>query len=344
VRLRRSDLGKPGFTRRRRGRGVSYLDPSGEPVRDAATLDRLNALAIPPAWKDVWICPDERGHIQATGVDVAGRKQYIYHPVWRSKRDEAKFDHALEVAAELPALRKQLCSDMSVRGLSQLRVLATVARLLDMGMFRVGSDQYATGDDPSYGLATLRPEHVRTRGSCVVLEFTGKSGVEHATPVGDAEVCAVLRELRRRRRGEERLFAWWDASAKRWREVHADDINDYLRENSGTQMTAKDFRTWHGTVRAATSLSSAGWQKSPTKRRKVVAAAMRDVADLLGNTPTVARASYVDPRIVDLYHDGTLVTADVDTPLEDAERAVLTMLENETGAAAPRGQVRGSPR
>jgi DNA topoisomerase IB len=216
---------------------------------------------------------------------------------------------------------------MSVRGLTRLRVLATVARLLDMGMFRVGNEQYATGDDPSYGLSTLRPDHVRAKGGCVILEFTGKSGIVHANPIDDPEVCAVLRELRRRRRGEERLFAYWEASTKRWHEIRSDDINDYLRETSGTEMTAKDFRTWHGTVRAAAALSSAGWQASPAKRRKVVTAAMRDVAELLGNTPTVARASYVDPRIVDLYHDGTLAPVGEDTPLEQAERAVLALLE-----------------
>ena len=330
MRLRRSDLTKPGYTRRRRGRGVTYLDPHGQPVRDPDTLSRLRALVIPPAWRQVWISPDPRGHIQATGVDAAGRKQYLYHPVWRTKRDEAKFDHALQVAAELPALRRRLCSDMSARGLSRARVLATVVRLLDMGKFRVGSDQYATGDDPSYGLATLRPEHVRAKGQCMVLEFTGKAGVEHTTPIGDAEVCAVLRELRRRRRGEARLFAFWDPSAKRWRDVRSDDINDYLRETCGTEMTAKDFRTWHGTVRAATALSNAGWQKSETKRRKAVASAMRDVAELLGNTPTVARASYVDPRVLDLYNDGKVVQVDGDAPIEEAERAVLELLEEET--------------
>ncbi len=330
MRLRRSDLKKPGYRRRVRGRGVSYLDPQGQPVRDPDTLSRLRALVIPPAWRDVWISADPRGHIQATGIDAAGRKQYLYHPVWRTKRDEAKFDHALQVAAELPALRRRLCSDMSARGLCRARVLATVVRLLDMGKFRVGSDQYATGDDPSYGLATLRPEHVRAKGQCMVLEFTGKAGVEHTTPIDDAVVCAVLRELRRRRRGEARLFAFWDASAKRWRDVHSDDINDYLRETCGTEMTAKDFRTWHGTVRAATALSSAGWEKSETKRRKAVASAMRDVAELLGNTPTVARASYVDPRILDLYNDGKVVQVAGDAPMEEAERAVLELLEEET--------------
>jgi DNA topoisomerase-1 len=324
--LRRSDLTRPGYTRRRRGRGVSYLDPQGRPLRDPDELARLRQLAIPPAWRDVWICTDPRGHIQATGTDAAGRKQYVYHPVWRAKRDEAKFDHVLEVAAQLPALRKRLCSDMSARGLTRLRVLATVVRLLDMGMFRVGNDQYATGDDPSYGLSTLRPEHVRANGKCMVLEFIGKSGIAHANPVDDPEVCAVLRELRRRRRGEQRLFAYWDGSAKRWHEVRSDDINGYLRETSGAELTAKDFRTWHGTVRAATALAAAGRQKSAPKRREVVSAAMRDVAELLGNTPTVARASYVDPRIVDLYQDGTVAPIDGRTPLEDAERAVLQLL------------------
>jgi DNA topoisomerase-1 len=330
MRLRRTDLGKPGITRRRHGRGVRYLDPSGDPIRDDAVLCRVKALVIPPAWQDVWITTDPRGHIQATGVDSAGRKQYVYHPTWRTQRDAAKFDHALDVAAELPDLRKRLCGDMAVRGLTRLRVLATVVRLLDMGMFRVGNEQYATGDDPSYGLSTLRPEHVRTRGTCVVLEFTGKSGIAHANPVDDAEVCAVLRDLRRRRRGEERLFAYWDPSAKRWREVRSDDVNAYLREAGGTEMTAKDFRTWHGTVRAAVALSTAGPQTSAAKQQKVVAAAMREVAELLGNTATVARTSYVDPRIVDLYHDGTVVAVDEDTPIEEAERAVLTLLENET--------------
>jgi DNA topoisomerase-1 len=324
MRLRRSDLSRPGYTRRRRGRGVTFYDPDGVAVRDPDTIARLTALVIPPAWKNVWICPDPRGHIQATGIDAAGRKQYVYHPVWRTKRDEAKFDHAIEVAELLPAMRQQLCHDMSAKGLARERVLATLARLLDMGMFRVGNEQYATGDDPSYGLSTLRPDHVRVGRGCVVLEFTGKSGVEHVTPVGDAEVCAVLKELKRRRKGEERLFAYQEG--RTWHEVRSADINDYLREISGAEMTAKDFRTWHGTVRAATALSVAGWEKAVTKRRKAVAGAMRDVAELLGNTPTVARASYVDPRVIDLYNDGTMARVSDDTPQEQAEAAVLELL------------------
>jgi DNA topoisomerase-1 len=306
MRLRRSDLTEPGYGRRRSGRGFTYLDTDGTSLTDPDTVARIKALVLPPAWRDVWICPDKRGHIQATGVDAAGRKQYRYHDEWRASRDRAKFDHALEVAERLPGIRERLCADLTTgRGLSRDRVLAAVVRLLDMGMFRVGSAQYADRDeDPSYGLSTLRPEHVRTRGGCVMLEFPGKSGVEHARPVGDGEVCAVLKDLKRRRRGHDRLFAYWDPAARRWPLVHADVINDYLREISGEQMTAKDFRTWHGTVKAARELAAVGPQPTEAKRKKAVAHAMQEVAGLLGNTPAVARASYVDPRVIERYAAG----------------------------------------
>jgi DNA topoisomerase I len=321
LRLRRSDLTGPGYGRRRSGRGFAYLDSGGTALTDAAAIARIKALVLPPAWRDVWISTDERGHIQATGVDAAGRKQYRYHDAWRASRDRAKFDHALEVAALLPEVRDRLCTDLTTgRGLSRDRVLAAVVRLLDMGTFRVGSAQYADRDqDPSYGLSTLRPEHVRTRGGCVILEFPGKSGVEHADPVGDGEVCTVLKDLKRRRRGEDRLFAYWDPATRRWPLVHADLINDYLREISGEQMTAKDFRTWHGTLKAARELAAAGPQPTGPKRRKAVAHAMREVADLLGNTPAVARAAYVDPRVIDRYTAGETVT-------EGSEQEVLDLL------------------
>jgi DNA topoisomerase IB len=330
MRLRRSNLTKPGYGRRRAGKGFVYLDTDGRPLKDAEAVERIKALVIPPAWKDVWICPDERGHIQATGYDAAGRKQYLYHPVWRTTRDEAKFDHALEVAEKLPEMRERLCGDLSSRGLSKPRVLAAIARLLDMGMFRVGSAQYADREqDPSFGLSTLRPEHVRTRGRCVMLEFTGKSGVEHAHPVQDGEVCQVLRDLRRRRKGERRLFGYWDAEFKRWRDVTADEINEYLREISGEQMTAKDFRTWHGTVKAAEELAAEGPQPTKAKRKKAVAKAMKGVAEMLGNTPTVARASYVDPRVIELYEEGKVADVDPDTPHEEAEEEVLELLSED---------------
>jgi DNA topoisomerase IB len=326
MRLRRSNLSKPGITRRRRGRGVSYRDADGRPVRDAAALARFRALVIPPAWRDVWISPDPNGHIQATGVDAAGRKQYLYHPAWRASRDDVKFQHALAVAARLPTIRKRLRHDLAERGLTRARVLAAIVCLLDLGAFRIGGEQYANGDDPSYGLSTLRPEHVRGWRGCQLLEFAGKSGVEHATAVEDPAVCAVLKDLRRHRRGEQRLFAYWDRSARRWHETRADEINAYLREIGGEQITAKDFRTWHGTVRAATELAGAGPERSLSRRKRVVAAAMRDTAELLGNTPAVARASYVDPRVVDLYHDGVVAEADPDAPPAAAERAVRRLL------------------
>lgn len=324
MRLRRVELGRPGFGRRRRGRGVVFLDVYGQPLRDEEHLARLRGLAIPPAWRDVWISPHDNDHIQATGIDAAGRKQYLYHPLWRAKRDEAKFDHVLEVASRLPTLRTRMSADLAARGLCRPRVLATVARLLDMGAFRVGSDQYATGDDPTFGVTTLRPEHARSRHGCVILEFPAKGGLEQVRRVTDDEVCAVLRDLRRRRRVEERLFAYWESRI--WREVRSDEVNDYLREASDGEMTAKDFRTWHATVLAATQLAAAGPLRSAAKRRRAVAGVMRDVAALLGNTPTVARTSYVDPRVVDLYHEGLVVPIGPGAPQAAAEDAVLGML------------------
>jgi DNA topoisomerase IB len=308
VRLRRSDLSKPGIGRRRSGKGFRYLGPDGEPIRDDETLDRIKGLVIPPAWEHVWISPHDRGHIQATGVDAAGRKQYLYHPAWRTARDEKKFDHALEVGERLPEIRDRLRTHLAGRGLSRERVLAAAVKLLDLGMFRVGGEQYAAREnDPSFGLSTLRPDHVRTREGCAILDFPGKSGVRHSATVTDGEVCQVLRDLRRRRKGEDRLFAYWDRSARIWQEVRADSINEYLREISGEQMSAKDFRTWHGTVTAAAELAEIGPQPTKAKRKKAVAQAMKEVAETLGNTPAVARSAYVDPRVLDEYEKGRVV-------------------------------------
>ncbi|WP_434743618.1 DNA topoisomerase IB [Micromonospora sp. SH-82] len=325
MRLRRSDPGRPGYARIRRGRGWSFVAPGGDPVRDPGELDRLRDLVIPPAWQQVWISPYPNGHIQAVGVDAAGRRQYLYHPQWRRRQDEAKFDHVLAVARRLPQLRDRVDRDLTGRGLSRSRVLATVTRLLDMGMFRIGSDQYATGDDPTFGVATLRPEHARSRGGCVVFEFPAKGGLDQVRQIEDPQLCRVLVDLRRRRRRADRLFGYWDGRS--WRDVRSDEVNGYLREVSGAEMTAKDFRTWHATVLAATHLATTGPQRSVTARRRAVAAVMRDVAELLGNTPTVARTSYVDPRVVDLYHEGVVVPVEPGTPREGAERSVLDLLE-----------------
>ncbi|MEU8662732.1 DNA topoisomerase IB [Actinoplanes philippinensis] len=327
MRLRRSDLRRPGLSRRRAGKGFAYLDADGGPLRDAGAVERIKGLVIPPAWKDVWISPDPRGHIQAVGVDAAGRRQYLYHPQWREQQDRAKFDHALEVAERLPEVRDRLSADLTGRGLTRDRVLAAIVRLLDMGMFRVGGEESAAREeDPTYGLSTLRPDHLRGSGGCVLLEFRGKSGIEHAATVGDGEVCAVLRDLKRRRRGEDRLFAYWDPARRRWQEIRADTINEYLRDITGEQMTAKDFRTWHGTVRAATALAEAGPQPTATKRKKAVAHAMREVADLLGNTPTVARNSYVDPRVVQAYTEGEVIDVAPDDPPAEVEEQVRELL------------------
>jgi DNA topoisomerase IB len=294
------------------------VDEHGKPLHDRSAVARIKELVIPPAWEDVWISPDPRGHIQAIGRDAAGRKQYIYHEAWRSRQDEKKFDHALEVASQLPGLRERLRADLAGRGLTRSRVLAAMVRLLDLGLLRVGGDQSAQRDeDPSYGLTTLRPSHVRGRNGCVLLEFTGKSGIPHTVTVDDGEVCQVLRDLRRRRRGEARLFAFFEG--RRWREVHAGDVNDYLRDDD---MTAKDFRTWHGTAKAAAALADTGPQPTKTARKKAVAAAMRDVAEVLGNTPAVARSAYVDPRVVQKFEQGEVAE-------NGGEKAVIDLLADD---------------
>jgi DNA topoisomerase IB len=327
MRLRRSDPAGPGYARRRRGPGFSYVDEGGRPLR-AAELERCKQLVIPPAWREVWISPDPRGHIQATGVDAAGRRQYLYHPVWREKRDAAKFDHVLEVAQRLPRLRRRVSRDLAGAGLGRERVLATAARLLDHGLFRVGGDQYATGDEGTYGLATLQVSHVRFARGDAVFSYRAKGGAERICAVADPEVRAVLRSLRRTRSPDERLFACRDG--REWRELRSDDVNEYLRAAAGCAITAKDFRTWHATVVAAAMLAMEGPGGSEARRKRVVARVMREVAEELGNTPAVARASYVDPRVVDAFHGGTVIpaTGPVDGfPAPAAvERAVLDLL------------------
>lgn len=322
ARLRRSELSKPGLSRRRSGKGFTYLDTDGSRLGDAAAIERIKALVIPPAWQNVWISPDPRGHIQATGVDAAGRKQYLYHPEWRAARDAKKFDRVLELSVRLPKIRDRLQNDLTAgRGLTRERVLAAIIGLLDMGMFRIGSDEYAARDeDPSFGLSTLRPDHLSTKGGCVLLNFPGKSGVEHSGTVGDAEVCSVLKDLKRRRRGEDRLFAYWDTASRTWREIDADAVNDYLKEISGERMTAKDFRTWHGTVKAAKELAELGPQPTEAQRKKAVSQAMKEVAGLLGNTPAVARSAYVDPRVIERYEEGRTVTNDTERAVRDLIR------------------------
>jgi DNA topoisomerase I len=319
VRLRRSDPGRPGFGRRRRGRGFSYHDATGAPITDPQTLDRIRSLVIPPAWREVWICPDPRGHIQAVGTDAAGRRQYRYHDVWRAQRDAAKFDHVLEVGAVLPKVRQAGAGHLTERGLTPHRVLAAAVRLLDVGCFRIGGEEYAAGEDATFGLATLRREHVTLVRGAVRFCYPAKGGVQRTLDVSDDEVREVVRALLRRGPQGGELLAYRNGSG--WCDVRSADINGYLREISGIDISAKDFRTWNGTVLAAVILAvdelaaaarPAGRQRraagrSDSARRRSVSRAMKEVAGYLGNTPTVARASYVDPRVVDLFHDGTTI-------------------------------------
>jgi DNA topoisomerase IB len=328
------------LTRRRRGRGFSYHDAEGRVVDDPGELERIRCLVIPPAWRDVWICRDPRGHIQATGTDAAGRRQYLYHPVWRRQRGAAKFDHVLEFAATLPRLRRRVSRDLAEPGLSRTRVLGAAARLLDLGAFRVGGEAYAVGDDATFGLATLRRDHVSlTRGE-ITFRYLAKGGAERSHTVVDDEVHAVLAPRVRRRTGEE-LLAYREGGV--WRDVRSADINDYLRDVAGLEVTAKDFRTWHATNLAAVGLASVGGGGSRSARKRAVSRVMREVADFLGNTPAVARASYVDPRVVDLYHEGVTIPVD-DLDLPDqlgevtghtvTERRVLRLLRDESARAA----------
>ncbi|WP_433433455.1 DNA topoisomerase IB [Nonomuraea sp. CA-141351] len=284
--------------RKRRGRGFSYQGPDGRPVRDRATLDRIKALAIPPAWTDVWICRSPRGHLQAVGTDAAGRRQYRYHDLWREQQDQAKFDRVLEVAERLPAFRKTVDDQLEGRGLTRQRVLAAAARLLDIGFFRIGGESYDT-----YGLTTLRMEHVTCANGIVTCSYQAKGDALREVEVADPAACKVLRALKALG-AEGELLRYRHAGG--WADIRSEDINGYLREIIGYEVTAKDFRTWHATVLAAVGLAVS---KPAGQKKRAVARVMREVAEYLGNTPTVARASYVDPRVVEAYDQGRTIAA-----------------------------------
>ena len=333
-RLRTVSPNQPGWTRRRRGRGFHYADQRGVPLA-AADRDRCRALVIPPAWREVWICPYPNGHIQAVGYDDAGRRQYLYHPEWRRQRDQAKHDRILTVAKELPRARAEVAEHLRLPGMPRDKALATAFRLLDLGFFRVGGESYAE-QNSSFGLATIKKEHVRARGDELVFEYVAKSGKDRYWRLLDPETRSAVDTMRRRRGGDE-LLAY--RVGGRWHDVTSSDINDYVKARIGCDVSAKDFRTWHATVLAAVALAmSTNAAESPTARKRAIARAMREVADYLGNTPTVARASYVDPRIVDLFEDGYTiepvltelgVDADPDQPATHGriEQAVLALLE-----------------
>jgi DNA topoisomerase IB len=260
---------------------------------------------IPPAWEDVWICPQRDGHIQAVGTDSAGRRQYLYHDLWREQLDQQKHDRVLDFGAALPRVREVVIGHLAGAGLSRDRVLAAAIRLIDLGFFRPGGEEYAA-ENGTYGLATIRRDHVTCGRGQLVFDYTGKSAKHREQAIADAQVCAVIRSLKRRKDGGEGLLAY--RSGPRWHDVSAADITEYLRELSGGEFSAKDFRTWHATVLAAVGLAiSERAAATESGRKRAIARVIREMADYLGNTPAVARASYIDPRIIKLYEHGTTI-------------------------------------
>jgi len=333
-RLRRVDCAGPGIVRKRRGRGFTYQWEDGRTVTEPDVLARIHDLVLPPAWRDVWICPVANGHIQAVGTDAAGRRQYRYHDRWRVLRDRAKHDQVLLVARRLPRARAAVAEHLVLPGYPRERVLAAAFQLLDLGFFRIGSEQYAD-ENGSYGLATIRREHVSLHRDAVVFDYPAKNGKQRIQHLADEDLRAVVKGLLSRRDDQPELLAY--KRGRRWTDVRSDDINAYLREILGIDATAKDFRTWHATVLMAVALAvSREVADSPGKRRRAVARAYREVAEYLGNTPAVARASYVDPRIVDLYDEGSTVLRALEQAGRDGgegpflhgavERAVLRLL------------------
>jgi len=332
TRLRRVDWTAPGLSRRRRGRGFEIVDRRGRHVADDAVLQRVRALAIPPAWTDVWICPHEDGHLQAVGTDAAGRRQYLYHPRWRERRDQQKFDRMLTFARLLPGLRAAAARDLRLPGLERRRVLACAVRLLDVGFFRIGGEAYASRNG-SFGLATLQKRHVTLAGKGrIVFDYPAKSGQRRVQAVGDPDVYEVLRALKRRRGGETLLAYRRDGG---WVDVRSSEINAYIKELTGADVSAKDFRTWHANLLAATALAVSTWQESRTGREQAIRHAVEEAAHYLGNTPAVCRASYIDPRLFDHYRSGNTVASalqeavldEAALPGEAVERALIALLQ-----------------
>ena len=293
----------PGIRRRRAGRGWSYIGTDGRPIRDEKRIAWFRRLAIPPAWTDVWICPDRLGHIQATGRDARGRKVYRYHPRWREVRDEAKYGRMLAFARALPLIRRRVEEDLARPGLPREKVLATVVALLERTRIRVGNEEYAR-DNRSFGLTTLRDRHARVRGGTVTFEFKGKSGKEHEVELSDRRLARIV--ARCQGLPGQQLFQYLDDDGSR-RGVASEDVNDYLREITGEDFTAKDFRTWAGTVLAAMALEEFREFDSDAEAKKNVVRAIESVAEKLGNTPAVSRKSYVHPHVIDAYLEGDLV-------------------------------------
>jgi DNA topoisomerase IB len=332
ARLRRSDCSGPGISRRRRGGGFSYLDPEGGRVSDEDTLERIRGLAIPPAWREVWICSDPFGHVQATGLDEAGRKQYLYHERWQLGAAQRKFESMREFASKLPRLRRGVKRDLRREGMPRERALACTVRLLDLGFFRIGGEEYAEVNE-SYGVATVLREHVSIEGEELVFDFPAKSGQRRVQSIRDPEVKAAIEAMRRRRSGPDDLLVFREDGA--WCDVRSDEVNDYLQAKAGEDVSAKDFRTWHGTVLAAVELAREDAPSSKGGAERAIRAAIKRVAERLGNTPAVCRSSYIDPRVLDRFRQGE--TIELPSPAPEGtvtprqqgliERRVLGLIE-----------------
>lgn len=294
---------QPGYTRKRRGQKFIYFDTAGKEIKDETRVLRLNRLAIPPAYKNVWICPSPNGHLQATGLDARGRKQYRYHERWRAERDENKYEKMVVFAQALPKIRRRINRDLKRRGLPREKVLATVVQLLEKTFIRVGNEEYAR-ENKSFGLTTMRERHVKVRGETLRFRFRGKSGIEHDIEVDDRRVARIVKKLQDLP-GQE-VFQYLDEEGER-RQITSDDVNQYLREITGEEFTAKDFRTWAGTVMAAMALQSQEMFENNSQAKKNVKAAISAVAKMLGNTPTVCRKCYVHPAVLETYLDGSLI-------------------------------------
>ncbi|WP_053226991.1 DNA topoisomerase IB [Solirubrobacter soli] len=333
TRLRRADCSGPGITRRRAGRGFAYYEAGGERVTEPDVVERIRALGIPPAWKDVWICTDPNGHLQATGIDAAGRKQYRYHDAWRVRRDAEKFEDMTRFAKALPRLREQVEADLAgTDALTRERVLACAVRLLDRGFFRIGTEAYTE----SFGLATMRKRHVRVEDGQMVFDFPAKSGQRRIQGVVDPIAQDVVCSLKRRRGGGPELLAYKDGRG--WVDLRSDDINDYLKERTGGDFSAKDFRTWSATVIAALAVAVSGPAfGTKTSRQRAITRAVKETAHYLGNTPAVCRASYIDPRVFDAYRGGLVLDRELieaaaepgslPTQHPAIERAVLDLID-----------------
>lgn len=341
--LVRVDPTGPGLTRRRRGRGWSFADADGRPIIDPEEVARLKGLVVPPAWQDVWISPDPTGHIQAIGTDAAGRRQYRYHEDWRKARDQVKHDRVLSLGRKLADVRAEVVARLQKPGLERDRVLAAGVRMLDIGVFRAGGEEYAPGDDDedgTFGLATLRRDHVTLKRGAVLFSYPAKGGIPRSIALRDPLLHKVVNSLLRRRGGGDDLLAY--RTTRTWHDVRAEDLNAAVKELAGPQHTCKDLRTWNATVLAAVTLAAGvaqgGVPPGQRARKRVVNSAVKDVSEHLGNTPTVARSSYIDPRVLERFEEGrTVLTA---LRKLDGGSALPDLTDDATRAAVERAVVR----